>query len=164
MGRRGQGWSLAKVTLANERVSLSTGGALWGMGPTVADLTDSVRASGGIGDPLLRQRQAAVWSEGEMLRLLRLRMVAAAIAGGVPGPETSVRKALADEHGQHLMALARDLAGARGMLAEAGPGRRVVARRRLELRLPLRARPHHRRRHGRGAAQHHRRANARASP
>ena len=28
------GWSLAKVTLGNERVSLSSGGALWGMGPT----------------------------------------------------------------------------------------------------------------------------------
>ena len=34
-GRRaeGQGWALAKVTLANERVSLSSGGALWGHGP-----------------------------------------------------------------------------------------------------------------------------------
>jgi alkylation response protein AidB-like acyl-CoA dehydrogenase len=63
-----------------------------------------------------------VWAEGEVLRLLRLRMVAAAIAGGVPGPEASVRKALADDHGQHLMDLGRDLAGARGMLAEAGPG------------------------------------------
>ena len=31
-----------------------------------------------------------------------------------------MRKALADEHGQHVMALARDLAGARGMLQSAG--------------------------------------------
>ena len=57
-----------------------------------------------------------------MLRLLRMRTVATAISGGVPGPEASVRKALADDHGQHLMDLARDLAGARGMLAQAGPG------------------------------------------
>ena len=35
-----------------------------------------------------------------------------------------MRKALADEHGQHVMALARDLAGARGMLAEHRSGRR----------------------------------------
>ncbi len=38
VGRRGQGWGLAKVTLGNERVSLSGSGALWGMGPTAEDL------------------------------------------------------------------------------------------------------------------------------
>ncbi|HLK44340.1 MAG TPA: acyl-CoA dehydrogenase family protein, partial [Acidimicrobiales bacterium] len=32
------GWRLAKVTLSNERVSLSGEGALWGRGPTAADL------------------------------------------------------------------------------------------------------------------------------
>jgi alkylation response protein AidB-like acyl-CoA dehydrogenase len=122
VGKRGEGWSLAKVTLANERVSLSTGGALWGMGPTAADLVDAVRAAGGTSDPLFRQRLARVWSEGELLRLLRMRTVAAALAGGVPGPEASVRKALADDHGQHLMDLARDMSGAAGMLAQAGPG------------------------------------------
>ena len=30
------GWALAKVTLGNERVSLSGEGALWGQGPTAA--------------------------------------------------------------------------------------------------------------------------------
>ncbi|MGH2395072.1 MAG: acyl-CoA dehydrogenase family protein, partial [Candidatus Limnocylindria bacterium] len=38
VGEEGQGWELAKVTLANERVSLSTGGGLWGRGPAVEDL------------------------------------------------------------------------------------------------------------------------------
>ncbi len=121
VGERGDGWSLAKVTLGNERVSLSGSGALWGMGPTADDLVDLVRRSGGVDDPLLRQRLARVWAEGEILRLLRLRTVSAALAGMEPGPEASVRKALADEHGQHVMALARDLAGARGMLQGAGP-------------------------------------------
>jgi alkylation response protein AidB-like acyl-CoA dehydrogenase len=122
VGARGQGWSLARVTLANERVSLSTGGALWGMGPTAAELVDAVRAAGGEADPLRRQRLARVWAEGEVLRLLRLRTVAAAVAGAVPGPEASVRKALGDEHGQHLMDLARDLAGPDGMLLGAATG------------------------------------------
>ncbi len=36
VGRPGQGWSLAKVTLSNERVSLSGEGALWGQGPTAS--------------------------------------------------------------------------------------------------------------------------------
>jgi alkylation response protein AidB-like acyl-CoA dehydrogenase len=34
-----------------------------------------------------------------------------------PGPESSVRKALADAHGQRVMGLVKDLAGASGMLA-----------------------------------------------
>jgi alkylation response protein AidB-like acyl-CoA dehydrogenase len=124
IGGRGEGWSLAKVTLANERVSLSGAGSLWGMGPTAADLIDAVRRAGGTSDPLDRQRLARLWAEGEILRLLRLRTVSAAVAGAEPGPEASVRKALADEHGQHVMALARDLTGARGMLQSterAGP-------------------------------------------
>ncbi len=121
VGERGQGWALAKVTLGNERVSLSGSGALWGMGPTAADLVDVVRRSGGTTDPLHRQRLARVWAEGEILRLLRMRTVSATLAGMEPGPEASVRKALADEHGQHVMGLARDLAGSRGMLAGAGP-------------------------------------------
>jgi alkylation response protein AidB-like acyl-CoA dehydrogenase len=121
VGTRGQGWSLAKVTLGNERVSLSGAGALWGMGPTANDLIDRVRRSGGAGDPLLRQRLAQVWAEGEILRLLRLRTVSAVMAGSEPGPEASVRKALADEHGQHVMAVAHDLVGARGMLQNTSP-------------------------------------------
>ncbi len=121
VGRRGQGWSLAKVTLANERVSLSGAGSIWGMGPTADDLIAAVRRTGGAADPLLRQRLARVWAEGEILRLLRLRTVSAAVAGETPGPEASVRKALADEHGQHVMAVARDLAGSSGMLSGSGP-------------------------------------------
>jgi len=121
VGRRGRGWSLAKVTLGNERVSLSGSGALWGMGPTAADLLDLVRGSGRPLDSQSRQRLARLWVEGEILRLLRLRTVSAAVAGMEPGPEASVRKALADEHGQHVMDLARDLAGARGMLQGTGP-------------------------------------------
>jgi alkylation response protein AidB-like acyl-CoA dehydrogenase len=120
VGSRGQGWSLAKVTLGNERVSLSGAGALWGMGPTAADLVDEVRARGGVADPLMRQRLARVWTEGEILRLLRLRTLSAVVAGTEPGPEASVRKALADEHGQHVMAVARDLTGARGLLQDTG--------------------------------------------
>ena len=48
VGEVDQGWALAKVTLGNERVSLSGGGALWGMGPAADDLLDLVRAAGGV--------------------------------------------------------------------------------------------------------------------
>jgi 3-oxochol-4-en-24-oyl-CoA dehydrogenase len=122
VGDEGQGWSLAKVTLANERVSLSSGGALWGQGPTAGDLLDVVRAhDGALADPILRERVVRLHVESELLRLIRLRTVSAAIRGETPGPEASIRKVLSDEHGQRVFGLAKDLAGAGGMLADVGP-------------------------------------------
>jgi alkylation response protein AidB-like acyl-CoA dehydrogenase len=116
-----RGWELAKVTLGNERVSLSSGGALWGLGPTGGDLLDLVRAAGGTTDPHLRQRLADLHITEEILRLIRLRTVSARIKGEQPGPEASIRKVLADEHGQAIMTLAKDLAGTGGMLTDRGP-------------------------------------------
>jgi alkylation response protein AidB-like acyl-CoA dehydrogenase len=121
VGDENQGWALAKVTLGNERVSLSGEGALWGRGPTAEDLLELARKAGGVSDPHLRQRLAQLHIEAEVLRLIRLRTVTAAVKGRQPGAEASVRKALADEHGQHIMGLAKDLAGADGMLAGTGP-------------------------------------------
>jgi alkylation response protein AidB-like acyl-CoA dehydrogenase len=121
VGSEHGGWELAKVTLGNERVSLSGEGALWGMGPTADDLVATVRAAGGAPDASSRDRLVDVFVEGQILRVLRLRMVSAVLAGKAPGAEASVRKAIADAHGQHVMDVARDLAGAHGMLHGAGP-------------------------------------------
>ncbi len=115
------GWDLAKVTLGNERVSLSGEGALWGMGPTADDLVALIRGAGGAPDPSTRDRLVDVFIEGEILRVLRLRTVSAVLAGKAPGAEASVRKAIADAHGQHVMDVARDLAGAHAMLDATGP-------------------------------------------
>jgi alkylation response protein AidB-like acyl-CoA dehydrogenase len=121
VGEENRGWELAKVTLGNERVSLSSGGALWGMGPAFGDLLDLVRANGGVDDPLVRQRVAQLHIEAELLRLIRMRTVTAAVKGEPPGPEASIRKLLADEHGQNIMGLAKDLAGSSAMLTDVGP-------------------------------------------
>jgi alkylation response protein AidB-like acyl-CoA dehydrogenase len=115
------GWDLAKVTLGNERVSLSGEGALWGMGPTADDLVSTIRSAGGAPDPATRDRLVDVFIEGQILRVLRLRMVSAVLAGKAPGAEASVRKAIADAHGQHIMDIARDLAGPHAMLLGTGP-------------------------------------------
>jgi alkylation response protein AidB-like acyl-CoA dehydrogenase len=121
VGCEHDGWRLAKVTLGNERVSLSGEGALWGQGPTANDLLDIVRANGGVRDPMLRQRLAELFVEAEVLRLIRLRTLSARVRGLEPGPEASVRKALADEHGQHVMSAALDLAGTGALLNDQGP-------------------------------------------
>jgi 3-oxochol-4-en-24-oyl-CoA dehydrogenase len=108
------GWALAKVTLANERVSLSTGGVLWGMGPTAADALAWAVGSPRVdrGDAVVRDRLAAMHVEATVLDLIRQRTLAARVRGQAPGPEASVRKVLADEHGQHVMGLVADLRGA----------------------------------------------------
>jgi alkylation response protein AidB-like acyl-CoA dehydrogenase len=70
---------------------------------------------------MLRLRLVDLHIEAEILRLIRLRTVSARIRGEQPGPEASIRKVLADEHGQHIMGLAKDLVGAGGMLTDQGP-------------------------------------------
>jgi len=124
VGEENDGWRLAKATLANERVSLSSGGALWGSGPSIQELVGMVHTD----DPVLRQALVRAWIEGEVLRLIRMRSLSARLAGRTPGPEASVQKLLADEHGQHVMEVAKDLAGASGMLAGSGPAGVLSAR------------------------------------
>ncbi len=121
VGDEGDGWRLAKVTLSNERVSLSSAGSLWGAGPSAEDLIELVRRGGGIDDPVLRDRTAALHTEAQLLHLNRMRTLSARLRGETPGPEASIQKIMADEHGQHVMSLAKDLAGADGMVAGSGP-------------------------------------------
>jgi 3-oxochol-4-en-24-oyl-CoA dehydrogenase len=132
VGEVNRGWALAKVTLGNERVSLSGGGALWGMGPSASDLVAIVRSHGGCADPVLRQRLAALHIHAEVLRLIRLRTLTARLKGEQPGPEASVRKILADEHGQEIMGLALDLLGAGGLVDAYRPADQAAATNTLE--------------------------------
>ena len=121
VGEEGDGWRLAKVTLSNERVSLSSAGSLWGVGPSAEELLDLARANGGISEPHLRDRAVRLHIEAELLRLNRFRSLSATLQGRTPGAEASIQKIMADDHGQAVMSLAKDLSGADGMLAGSGP-------------------------------------------
>ena len=127
VGEEGDGWRLAKVTLSNERVSLSSAGSLWGVGPSAEDLLELVRDGGGVTDPVLRDRAAALHIEAQLLHLNRMRTLSARLKGETPGPEASIQKIMADEHGQHVMALAKDLVGADGLLTGSGPAGKLPA-------------------------------------
>jgi alkylation response protein AidB-like acyl-CoA dehydrogenase len=127
VGDENDGWRLAKVTLSNERVSLSSAGSLWGVGPSADQLIDLIREGGRLDDPVLRDRVARLHIEAQLLHLNRMRSLSATLNGKTPGPEASIQKIMADEHGQHVMALAKDLAGANGMLAGSGPVGKVPA-------------------------------------
>ncbi len=121
VGSLNGGWAMAKETLANERVSLSREGLQWGYGPTVRDLVALARQRGGI-DRVMRQRLAAAYIEGEILRYHQLRQISAAV-NKKPGPDASLRKALKDPHGKVVFGLAKDMMGSAGMLAvESDPG------------------------------------------
>jgi hypothetical protein len=143
--REHDGWRLAKVTLGNERVSLSGEGALWGRGPTANDVIDLVRAHGGTDDPLAASAGRAALLGAETLRLIRLRTLSAKLRGLEPGPEASCPQGVRRRAGQHVMAWPRT---ARGNARRHACRRRPLrgARRRHEkLRLPLFVRADHRR-------------------
>ena len=125
VGEVNDGWRLAKVTLGNERVSLSSSGVLWGAGPTAADIVDEARRAG-VSDAVMRQRIAAIWSEHVILDIIRLRTLTARLRGEQPGPEASIRKIMADEHGQRAMEIARDLIGADAMLVGTREGEKTL--------------------------------------
>ena len=76
---------------------------------------------------MLRDRLARLHCEAEVLRLNRLRSLSATLQGRTPGAEASIQKIMADEHGQHVMALAKDLAGIDGVLAGSGPAGAIPA-------------------------------------
>ena len=118
IGDVNDGWRLAKVTLANERVSLSGEGLLWGMGPTLDDLLEAVHRRSEVLRPVERDRLVRLWVQAETLRALKLRLISAAVAGRTPGPEASVRKALADDLGREVMNLALDLLGLDGLVTQ----------------------------------------------
>ena len=115
VGDVNDGWRLAKVTLGNERVSLSTGGVLWGNGPTALDVIAEAKKLG-ITNQTMRHRLVDIYIEHTILEIIRMRTLTARLRGTQPGPEASIRKIMADEHGQTVMEAARDITGANAMV------------------------------------------------
>jgi alkylation response protein AidB-like acyl-CoA dehydrogenase len=108
VGEVGQGWTVARATLGNERVSLGGGAGLIGM--TARDLVD--RVTGHPDGARFEPELAALLTEDQAKRLLSVRQAARAVTGAGPGPEGNLAKLLSAEHDQRVADLARRLAGA----------------------------------------------------
>ncbi|WP_433598309.1 acyl-CoA dehydrogenase family protein [Nocardia sp. CA-135953] len=96
VGAPTEGWTVARTTLLNERVSVAGNTAL--RGGSFAMLVAAARAAGKDEDPLLRGRLADAWIDELVLGLLRERTKRAIQAGRTPGPEGSVGKLAASRY------------------------------------------------------------------
>ncbi|MEU4234061.1 acyl-CoA dehydrogenase [Nonomuraea sp. NPDC026600] len=115
VGEVGQGWKVARNTLSNERVSLSSGSG--GTGASVPDLLGLVGRLGRELSPVEAYQVAQVICEGHSINALSLRVTLKQLAGGEPGADASVRKLLSTAHAQHVSESAVELLGAAAVVA-----------------------------------------------
>ena len=106
VGAPNQGWTVARATLGNERVSIGGGQG----GPAGPDFAALYREHGE-GVPAAAERVGAHLAEEQALRLLNLRSAERAVAGGEPGPEGNITKLVLAEHGHATADLLAALAG-----------------------------------------------------
>ncbi|MEW9527223.1 acyl-CoA dehydrogenase [Microbispora sp. NPDC049125] len=115
VGEVNEGWRVARNTLSNERVSLSSGSG--GTGASVPDLLGLAGRLGRDLTPAERQRLAAVVCESHSIGALSLRVTLKQLAGAEPGADASVRKLLSTSHAQHVSEAAVDFLGAAAVTA-----------------------------------------------
>jgi alkylation response protein AidB-like acyl-CoA dehydrogenase len=116
IGGLNNGWAVAMTTLAGERSGRATGQQLartrefW-------DLVDTARITGRIGDPIVRQQLAWAYSQVELLRFARLRMLS-----DDPGVSATIWKLQWSEYQQRLAEVAMEILGPAGLIRPDGPG------------------------------------------
>ncbi|MEU5880454.1 acyl-CoA dehydrogenase [Spirillospora sp. NPDC047279] len=97
VGEVNKGWQVARNTLSNERVSLSTGG---GMGMGVPELLDFFK--GKELDAVATAEVGRLVAQGQSIDLLGLRTTLKQLNGVEPGAEASVRKLLGVQFNQDV--------------------------------------------------------------
>jgi hypothetical protein len=108
VGTPNDGWTVARSTLGNERVSI--GGGTGGLFPPM-DLL-ALRKRGGDRVPGASARIGAILVKEHALKALNLRRAQRAVVGAGPGPEGNVTKLVLAEHGHDRARLQADLVGA----------------------------------------------------
>ena len=115
VGQPGEGWSVARATLGNERVSIGGGSGSGRRGTALALLDvlaqyapDDVGLGRDVGRQIAQQQSA---------RLLNLRAVQRAVAGAEPSAEGNVTKFLVAIQSQTISELGLRIAGLAGVVA-----------------------------------------------
>jgi alkylation response protein AidB-like acyl-CoA dehydrogenase len=103
VGPVGAGWSAARTTLANERVSMGSGSS-FGLG---LELVLGLLGDLGTADPVDVDAVGGLLVEAQAIAALGLRLTLRALSSPAaqPGPEASVRKLLGVEHEQRTQEL-----------------------------------------------------------
>jgi alkylation response protein AidB-like acyl-CoA dehydrogenase len=114
LGPENDGWRVAMTTLTHERGSVAN--LHLGLRKKIEHVLDLARSTTIDGraasdDPVLRQRLAGVYLEGELLKLLSERALSAAVHGREMGPESSLAKLTWSEAEQHLAEVAAEVLG-----------------------------------------------------
>jgi alkylation response protein AidB-like acyl-CoA dehydrogenase len=115
LGPVNEGWRVAMTTLAYERGTVAK--LHLGSRAKIRRLIDAAKEAplGNEGlvadDPVLRQRLARVYMEGELLKLISDRAISAELHGRTVGPEGSIAKLLWSELEQHVAEVASDVLG-----------------------------------------------------
>jgi alkylation response protein AidB-like acyl-CoA dehydrogenase len=115
LGPVNEGWRVAMTTLAYERGTVAK--LHTGTRGKIARLIDEARTTPlGDGrmatdDPVLREKLAATYLDGELLKLISDRALSAELHGRAMGPEGSIAKLLWSETEQHVTELASEVFG-----------------------------------------------------
>ncbi len=120
VGAVGGGWGIARTTLANERVSMSSGSS-FGIG--VEQLLRRLERMGESATAAEQLRVGHLLSEAQSLHLMQHRSLLLTLSGLDPGPGASVRKLLGAEHEQRVQETGLELAATAGAVLEGGPAR-----------------------------------------
>jgi len=109
VGAPGDGWRIGRTTLANERVSMSSGASF---GTGVESLIRTVARRGEACPPSLAGRLGHLLAEAQSLALLAHRSTLRTLSGADTGAAASVRKLLGVEHEQRVQEMGMALYGA----------------------------------------------------
>jgi 3-oxochol-4-en-24-oyl-CoA dehydrogenase len=115
VGDPGDGWRVARTTLATERVAMARGA---GLGEDAQQLLAAATAAGGAVDAVVTDQIGARIAESLALSAMDERLAAVVAKGGDTGPTSAVRKLLGVAHRQAVAETALALARVQGAAAD----------------------------------------------
>jgi 3-oxochol-4-en-24-oyl-CoA dehydrogenase len=115
VGAPGDGWRVARTTLASERVAMGSDSSV---GEAVERLLDLAARSAADADPVVRQQLGSHVAAGMAVSLLDLQAVITQLRGGDPGPLAAVSKLVGVSHRQAVAETALELTGPAGAAAD----------------------------------------------